>query len=173
MTTPGYGGSGESRPGQLSAGTGGGDPTLEPGQVPASLFGSPLPAGTGAPGSPGGGMPTDPTLESGQLYEGISGLGPAALADTGAPGSTGAQNTAGGPDRITYTEPGSYLDGTYDQETFTDSISGTGDWTQANDATYGAGPQLPGIAGNQPTSTGAGQGRVRGGRSEIGRGRIA
>lgn len=167
MTTPGYGGSGESRPGQLSAGTGGGgDPTLEPGQAPASLFGSPIPQGTGAPGSPGGGAPADPTLEAGQLYEGISGLGPADLANTGAPGSTGSQNIAGGGDRITYTRPGSYLTGTYDQQSLSDNVSGTSDWTGANDETYGAGPQLPGIAGNQPTSTGAGQGRVmRGGRS--------
>jgi hypothetical protein len=166
MTTPGYDGSGEFRPARLKAGTGGGgDPTLMPGQAPASLFGSPLPAGTGAPGSPGGGIPTDPTLESGQLYEGISGLGPADLANTGAPGSTGAQNTSGGGDQVTYTEPGSFLTATYEQNTISDNVSGTGDWTGANDATYGAGPQLPGIAGNQPTSTGAGQGRVmRGGR---------
>ncbi len=173
MTTPGYGSSASSRPGQLVSGTGGGDPTLEPGEYPASLFGVALPQGTGAPGSPGGPVPSDPTLETGQLYEGISGLGPADTANTGAPGSAVASDVAGGADSVTFTRPGSYLSGTYSQETLSDDVSGVNDWTQAGDGAYGGSPQLPGVAGNQPTSTGAGQGRLRGGRSATGRGRIA
>jgi len=90
----------------------GADPTLQPGQYPSSLFGSALPAGTGAMGSPGaqpatGGQavdftpstgqwqdrpaamqllsgPGDSTTLPGQTTEGFSGLGPDAIADTGA-----------------------------------------------------------------------------------------
>jgi len=165
MTTPGFGGPAVTS--QSETGTASGmDPTLEKGSYSTSLFGVALPQGTGAPGTQGAGHASDPTLESGQLNEGLSGLGPADTASTGAPGSTGAQNTAGGgPDRITYTEPGSYLSGSYEQETLTDSVSGTSDWTQAIDGSYGGGPQLPGISGNMPDGTGAGSGRVmRGGR---------
>jgi hypothetical protein len=170
MTTPipGYGSSGaSSRPLRKSSGRTSGEPTNEPGQYPASLFGAALPQGTGAPGSPGASGAADPTNEPGQLNEGISGLGPADIANTGAPGRAGALNHGGGADRITFTRPGSYLTSTYEQDTVTDSVSGTSDWTQAIDGSYGGGPQLPGVAGNMPTSTGAGQGRVmRGGRSE-------
>jgi hypothetical protein len=68
---------------------------------------------------------------------------------------------------VKYTLPGSYLSGTYEQDVVQDSVSGPSDWTQAIDGSYaGGGPQLPGIKGNEPTSTGAGSGRVlRGGRS--------
>jgi hypothetical protein len=175
MTTPGYGGSGQSRPGVNSAGTGtSGESVNQPGQYPASLFGSPLPAGTGAPGSPGPALySADPTNEPGQLNEGLSGLGPADIANTGAPGSAGMANAAGGPDAVTFTRPGSPFTGTYTMDTVHDDVSGINDWTQAGDGSYGGGPQLPGIAGNMPTSTGAGQGRVRGGRSDTGRGLIA
>ncbi len=71
---------------------------------------------------------------------------------------------AGGADSITYTRPGSFLTGTNIQDTVRDDISGTSDWTQAHDGSYGGNLNLPGIAGNQPVSTGADQGRVlRGG----------
>lgn len=168
--TPGYG-TDASAPRETDAYSGTGansDPTLEPGQYPDSLLGVRLPQGTGAPGSPGAayGDGTDPTNEPGQLNEGISGLGPDAIADTGAPGSTGAQNGPAGGERVTYTRPGSYLSGTYATDTVTDSVSGTDDWTQAIDGSYGGGPQLPGIKGNMPSGTGAGGGRVlRGGRA--------
>src|SRR5690349_5619550 len=145
------------------------DPTLEPGNYADSLFGIGLPQGTGAPGSQGAAASsaTDPTNEPGQLNEGISGLGPDKIADTGAPGSGGAQNSPGGTDSVTYTRPGSYLSGTYQSDTVTDSISGPNDWTQAVDGSYGGGPQLPGVDGNMPASTGAGMGRVmRGGRAQ-------
>ena len=167
MTTPGYGGPGQYPLGKENAGRGSGDPTLEPGQYPGSLFGVPLPQGTGAPGSPGASGAADPTNQPGQLNEGISGLGPSATANTGAPGSQGMTNSGGGADQVTITRPGSYLSGTYEQDVISDNVSGTNDWTQAIDGSYGGGgKQLPGIAGNEPTSTGAGQGRVlRGGRS--------
>lgn len=169
--TPGYGQvsgareegafSGTSRPGL--------DPTLEPGNYTPSLFGVPLPQNTGAPGSPGA-QPGqgDPTNQPGQVYEGISGEGPAQIADTGSPGSQGATNGGAGPDAVRYTRPGSFLSGTYEQDTVNDSVSGPLDWTQANDSGYGSGgPQLPGIKGNEPTSTGSGMGRImRGGRAE-------
>jgi hypothetical protein len=141
------------------------DPANEPGQYPASLFGVALPQGTGAAGSSGasrGG--TDPANEPGQLNEGISGLGPADTANTGAPGGTGAQNGPSGGDSVTYTRPGSFLSGTNIQDTINDTVSGTDDWTQAIDGSYGGGPQIPGVAGNMPAGTGAGGGRVlRGG----------
>lgn len=172
MATAGfYGGPDESPPASGASGTASGmDPTLEPGNYAASLFGVALPQGTGAPGTPGAQVAgTDPTNEPGQTSEAFSGEGPDVIANTGAPGSMGAQNMpgGGGGDRISYTEPGSYLSGTYQSEVLTDSVSGVNDWTQAIDGSYGGGPQLPGIAGNMPASTGAGQGRVmRGGRSE-------
>ena len=126
-----------------------------------------LPQGTGAPGSQGAGGASDPTNEPGQLNEGISGEGPAQIADTGAPGSAGAGNSEGGPDAVRFTRPGSYMSGTFVTDTISDHVSGTQDWTQANDDGYGSGgPQLPGIHGNEPTSTGSGEGRVlHGGRS--------
>lgn len=141
------------------------DPANQPGQYPSSLFGVALPQGTGAGGTPGASGAADPVNEPGQLNEGISGLGPAVTADTGAPGSSGAQNGPGGPDRITYTRPGSFLSGTNIQETVSDNVSGQNDWTQAIDGSYGGGPQLPGIAGNEPQAGGArfqpGAGSVR------------
>jgi hypothetical protein len=170
-STPGYGGSvaGARESGAFSGTSAQSDPTNEPGQYPGSLFGVSLPQGTGAPGTAGASPGSaDPTNQPGQLSEGLSGEGPAQIADTGAPGSQGAQNSSGGgPDTIHYTRAGSYLSGTYQQDTVSDSISGPGDWTQAIDGAYaGGGPQLPGIKGNEPTSTGAGDGRVmRGGRS--------
>lgn len=174
MTTPpGYGGESFSRE---SAGAQAGtavsfDPTTELGQTPDSLFGVSLPQGTGAPGTSPDKPEGDSTNEPGQLTEGISGEGPAQTASTGAPGTTGAtggpQGSEGGPDSVKFTRPGSYLSGTFVQDTVSDSVSGTRDWTQANDGGYGSGgAQLPGIRGNEPTSTGSGDGRVlRGGRS--------
>jgi len=168
---PGYGDvSGARQTGAYSGTkTGGLDPTNEPGNYATSLFGVALPQDTGAAGSQGATYSgdVDPTNQPGQLYEGISGEGPSDTADTGAPGSMGAQNGGAGPDSVTYTRPGSYLSGTYQSDTVHDSVSGPNDWTQAIDGSYGGGPQLPGIQGNMPTSTGAGGGRVmRGGRSE-------
>ena len=153
-----------------AAGAYGGEVTSEPNQYPASLFGIALPRGTGAPGTSGAAGGADPTNQPGQLSEGISGEGPSDTAQTGAPGTTGQQNGAGGPDSVSYTRPGSFLTGTNQTETVSDSISGPDDWTQAIDGSYaGGGPQLPGIKGNEPVPGGRfqpGGGRVlRGGRS--------
>jgi hypothetical protein len=154
--------------GPAAAGAYGGEVTGQPNQYPASLFGVALPRGTGAAGTAGAGGGADPTNQPGQLSEGISGEGPSETADSGAPGSAGQPlGAAGGPDSVTYTDPGSFLAGTNTSVTVSDSVSGPADWTQAIDGSYaGGGPQLPGIRGNEPTSTGAGQGRVlRGGRA--------
>ena len=89
------------------------------------------------------------------------------IANTGAPGTSGAQNSGPGGTTITYTNPGSFLGGTYRQDTVTDNISGVNDWTQAIDGSYGGGPQLPGIEGNMPSGTGAGEGTVLKGGREV------
>jgi hypothetical protein len=167
--TPDGGGNDEQQaPPQASTGVkiSGLDPTLEPGNYTDSLFGVAIPQGTGSPGSAQGHVSGDSTLEVGQLWEGLSGLGPDAIANTGSPGSMGAQNVAGGSDTVTYTRPGSAISGTNKTDTVQDNISGHNDWTQAIDGSYGGGPQLPGVAGNMPDGTGAGGGRVlRGGRA--------
>lgn len=167
--TPGYGSVSGAREADAYSGTQISiDPTTELGQTPDSLFGVRLPQGTGAPGTQGAQTGTgDPTNQPGQLNEGISGEGPAQIADTGAPGSAGASDVPGGPDAVRYTRPGSYLSGTYEQDQLSDHTSGSADWTQANDSGYSSGgPQLPGIRGNEPQGTGSGEGRVlRGGRS--------
>jgi hypothetical protein len=135
-----------------ASGAYGGDASNEPNQYPPSLFGIALPQGTGAPGSGGASGGSDPSNQAGQLSEGISGLGAADTADTHAPGTAGQQNHDGGPDRVNYTRPGSFMSGTNEQDTLNDTISGPDDWTQAVDGSYaGAGPQLPGILGNEPT----------------------
>jgi hypothetical protein len=87
------------------------DPTAEPGQYPpgnwgSALFGGTLPSGTGAPGSQGARGGADPTTEPGQLNEGLSGLGPADTADTGAPGMGTTPNSSGGSSSIRFTDPG-------------------------------------------------------------------
>lgn len=147
------------------------DPTNEPGQYPPgnwanALFGGPQPTGTGAPGTQGAhhSAATDPTNQPGQLDEGLSGLGPSDTADTGAPGTStpGAAVTplnTGGPDTVSYTRPGSFGSGTYQSDTVQTSLSGPEDSTQANSQGYATGgPQLPGIAGNEPE---AGRGRFQ------------
>jgi hypothetical protein len=153
-------------------GGGGGDQTTMSGQYPPTadhgIFGGALPTSTGAPGTSGGkGDHQDPTVEAGQLADDFGGgVSPSDVIATGAPGSTGASGGGGGGNSVTFTDPGSYLGGTYDQDTVSDNIVGPGEWTEANDSGYGtSGPQLPALKGNQPTSTGAGQGQVmRGGR---------
>ena len=137
-----------------AAGAYGGEVTNEPNQYPGSLFGVGLPAGTGAPGTAGAGRTADPTNQPGQLTEAISGTGPADNANTGLPGSQGATENAGGADSVTYTRPGSFLTGTNQSDTVRDDVSGTGDWTQAHDGSYGGNLNLPGVDGNQPTPQG-------------------
>jgi len=180
---PGYGAdavSGERQTQKVSGTADSGDATLEPGQYPVGswgneLFGGPLPAGTGAPGSQGAkwNSGTDPTNEPGQTEDGITGISEAEITRTGAPGTAGAANSLGsGSDSVTFTRPGSPYSGTYTSDTVRDDVSGSSDWTGANDGGYSSGgPQLPAIKGNEPE---AGSGRfqpgsggrvLRGGRS--------
>ena len=153
------------------SGTGsGGDTSSQPGQYPpGSFFGISVPSGTGAPGTAGANpmAADDPTIMSGQNTPVIGGESERDVTMTGAPGSAGApSNPSESGQAITYTKAGSWLTGTYESDTFHEETSGTGDSTQANAVGYGSsGPQLPALKGNQPTSTGAGGGRVmRGGR---------
>src|SRR5690348_12102717 len=85
---------------KLSGHGGGGDPTLEPGQYPPGsdhgIFGGPLPAGTGAPGTQGAGGLPDPTNQPGQLEDGLTGITTAEITQTGAPGTQGTTATSGG-----------------------------------------------------------------------------
>lgn len=94
-------------------------------------------------------------------------------AGSGAPGSTGApyDNIGQGPDTVTYDKPTTYKsqydDGNYDeadgggfqQNTTNATISGKGDWTQANAQGYQADArfQMPGVAGNTPAPGDAGR----------------
>jgi hypothetical protein len=148
------------------------DPTNEPGQYPVGtdhgIFGGPLPAGTGAPGSAGGrGSGNDPTIEPGQLSDGLTGITDAEISQTGAPGSTGSRTGNGGSDSVAFTRPTAGVT-TYETLTVADETSGPQDWTQANDDGYASGgPQLPGIAGNEPQ---AGEGRFQPGAGRVLRG---
>ena len=160
---------------QVSGTPGAGDPTNEPGQYPVEdsaqrgIFGGPLPSGTGAPGSAGGGgQGGDPTTEPGQLEDGLTGITTAEITQTGAPGTQGSTEALGnGPDTISFTRPAAGLTA-YQTETVRDSVSGPADWTQANDDGYGSGgPQLPGIRGNEPR---AGEGRFQPGSGRVMRG---
>lgn len=149
------------------------DPTNEPGQYPAgdwgaAIFGGALPQGTGAPGTAGGGgTGGDPTVEAGQLTDGLTGVTDAEISNTGAPGSTGSTPGNAGTDSVTFTRPTAGVT-TYQEETVSDEVGGPRDWTQANDDGYATGgPQLPGLAGNEPQ---AGEGRYQPGGGRVLRG---
>jgi len=167
--TPGYGGPERTTLDGRQGTSDGPEPTFEPGNYTDSLFGVAIPQGTGAPGSQGAGGASDPTVMPGALDEGLSGLGPADTANTGSPGSAPIGDRTGGT-QVSYTNPGSYLGGTYVTETVSGSVTGPDDWSQVSPGLYdGASKNLPGIpqAGAALADTGAGQGRVmRGGRSE-------
>jgi hypothetical protein len=152
----------------------GNDPTTEPGQYPPAsdggIFGGPLPTGTGAPGSSGGKGGSDDTTQAGQLTDGLTGVTDAQISQTGAPGTSTSPGGGTGGASVTYTKPGSHLSGTYESESSSETLNGPGESTEANQEGYGTGgPQLPGIAGNEPVPGGKfqpGSGRVlRGGRS--------
>jgi hypothetical protein len=157
------------------------DPTTEPGQYPPGeahgIFGVPLPAGTGAPGSVpsrAAASESDSTNLPGQLGEVFTGV-PVADAEGYSPslkiGTRGAEPSTGtGPDSVVFTRPGSHLSGSYGSDTVRDEVDGPGNWTEANDSGYATGgPQLPGIKGNEPQAGGTrfqpGAGRVLHGNS--------
>lgn len=136
------------------------DPTNEPGQLPSHIFGIPQTYSTGAPGTRGASAPPrDVTVMPGQLDEGLAGVSGSEITSTGAPGSTGASNGNTG-DTVTYTDPFGIQGGVTREVTVKGQVSGVGDWTQANDMGYAAGPTLPILQNARPTSSGAGQGRV-------------
>lgn len=139
----------------------GGDPTNEPGQPATSVFGMSAPTTTGAKGSAGSSTSasTDVTEYDGQLEQSITGLSGSAVTSTGMPGSTGASPGAGG-ESVTYTDPYGFIGGVNREVTTSGTISGEGDWTQANRDGYAGGPTLPILQNNRPTSTGMGQGHV-------------
>ena len=139
------------------------DPTNLPGQTPSEIFGFSIPYSTGARGTTGSRTTPgdDVTMYDGQLEESVTGLSGTPVVSTGAPGSEGARNTNGG-ETVTYTPSFGIYDGTCREVTVQGRVSGTGDWTQANDMGYDSGPTLPILEHNRPTSSGAGKGRVRG-----------
>lgn len=171
----GYDATKASRGAPDRSGTGGGDVTSLPGQMPGEddhgIFGGPLPTTTGAPGSAGGSAPADPTNLAGQSEDGFTGLSDSDLNETGAPGSqgSGVRNGAGS-DSVAFTRPGSYLSGTYASDTVRNTIDGPGSSTEANPDGYATdGPKLPGMHEPTPNSgpyqPNAGGRVMRGGRS--------
>ncbi len=171
--TPDGGGLSSGKGTRVSGTSTSADATNEPGQYPvggwgAAIFGGPLPTGTGAPGTTGGGGGSDDTAEAGQLTDGITGITDAEITQTGAPGTGTTPNGGGGSTSITYTRPGSPYSGTYKSDTISDDTSGPRDSTQANDEGYGTGgPQFPGNKGNEPR---AGEGPYQPGSGRVLRG---
>lgn len=174
---PGYGSTKRTSGGPKISGnaqTPAADPTNEAGQYPpgdwgSAIFGGTLPDGTGAPGTQGGaGLGDGDTVEAGQTVDGLTGLTHDDINSSGAPGTQGStENLGTGADAVTFTRPMAGITG-YETETVRDNIGGSADWTQANDDGYNSGgPQLPGIAGNEPA---AGGGRFQPGGGSVLRG---
>ncbi len=147
------------------------DPTgnlgYPPGGWGTAIFGGTLPMGTGAPGSAvNEGGATDATNEPGQTHEALAGVSDHDVVSTGAPGTQGAVDSAGGTS-ITYTCPNDGL-GPYHSDSVSDDVDGPRDSTQANDQGYATGgPQLPALKGNEPQ---AGSGRYQPGGGHVMRG---
>jgi hypothetical protein len=147
--------------------------TEEPGQYPTNawhLFG--LPEQSFGSGAPGASPPSDVIDEGGTNQPGqypdrgdFTGV---PLGGSGAPGTQGitAPDTGGGQS-VTFDEPtfykGEHTSGNFDddgagngkgykQTTIGATVSGRGDWTQANSQGYQADAQyqMPGVAGNTP-----------------------
>lgn len=155
-----------------------GNHSEEPGQYPTTAFHLfHLPEqdfGSGAPG----GSPQSSKVDQGTTNE--PGQYPAketftgvALDGSGAPGTSGIPYSpaggSGGGDTVAYSKPTFYKGQRepnetfsepgglgYEQETVKASVSGPGDWTQANPHSYGGGWDMPGVAGNTPVP-GSGQ----------------
>ncbi|HEY1705618.1 MAG TPA: hypothetical protein VGG75_38520 [Trebonia sp.] len=150
---------GRTRHGRAEAGL---DPTNELGQVPGEIFGFSQTYATGARGSSGSGsVPADVTIQKGQLDSGLSNVDGSEITSTGAPGSTGASNHGGG-ETVTYTDFFGYMGQEHRESSTTGRIDGDGDWTQFGEGSGFSGPTLPILQNARPTSTGAGQGHVRG-----------
>jgi hypothetical protein len=137
------------------------DPTNQSGQTPSEIFGFGTHLdSTGIGGSGSEAVPSDVTLNKGQLDEVFSHTGPSVNTHTGVAGSEGAHNGNGGPDSVTYTDPWALIGGVTREQHVSAHIDGPGDWTQANDQGYSGGPTLPTLQNTRPTSTGLGSGHV-------------
>jgi hypothetical protein len=144
------------------AGHGGPEPTAQPGQLPADIFGFSQSYSTGAPGSQGArGGDADVTIQAGQLEEGLSGVTGDEITSTGLAGSQGHRPSAGG-EGVRYTDPFGYMGNEHRESHASGTVSGSGDWTAMGDDSGFSGPTLPALEGNRPTSTGVGSGSVRG-----------
>jgi hypothetical protein len=138
------------------------EPTSPSDQNPSEIFGIPTHnQSTGLGGSAGQGTPGDVTQESDQT----KGFGDSSALDPGTTlmGSSGASIPTGGSS-VRYTDPfaiqgADSLEGA--QRTAQGQVDGSNDWTQSA-AKYDHGPTLPGLEGNRPTSTGLGDGHIRG-----------
>jgi hypothetical protein len=101
------------------------------------------------------------TVQAGQLEEGLSGVTGDEITSTGLHGSAGATHASGG-ESVRYTDPFGYQGNVHREATVSGATSGPGDWTTWGDDNGFSGPTLPALEGNRPTSTGIGQGHVRG-----------
>jgi hypothetical protein len=136
------------------------EPTIPSDPTPATIFGANTAlGGTGLPGTAGSRTPGDVTQVSDQTYEGISGQ-TVEHSQTTLDGTPGAQPARGG-ESVTYTDPFGVIGGVNRDVTVQAHVDGDEDWTQGS-AKYATGPTLPGLAGNRPTSSGLGHGRLRG-----------
>jgi hypothetical protein len=145
--------------GRPAAGT---DPTNQPGQLPSEIFGFSQTYSTGAGGS--GGRPEashDVTTERGQLDPGLANVEGSEITSTGAPGSQGARNSGGG-ETVSFTDPFAFPGGNGGEMTTRGQVGGENDWTTFGESSGFSGPTLPVLQNARPTSTGAGQGHVRG-----------
>lgn len=151
--------SGPARNGRQSAGL---DPTNQLGQTDPTIFGFPTHIdSSGMAGSTDFKMPSDVTLEAGQLDDDLGHSSEQFVKDSGMPGSPGAVHPTGG-ETVTYTDPWAMIGGVTREQTVQGQIDGPGDWT-----TWGAdngfqGPTLPGLENNRPTDSGMGHGTVKG-----------
>jgi hypothetical protein len=163
-TNPGRAGKPERQsPGRKRNGRGepGVDPTAERGQTPSEIFGFSQTYSTGARGGPGGNEPADVTIMPGQLDGGLAQVSGSEITSTGAPGSQGARAHGGG-ETVTYTDFFGFMGQEHRESSATMSVDGPGDSTQFGDNSGFSGPTLPILQNARPTSSGAGQGHVRG-----------
>jgi hypothetical protein len=139
------------------------DPTEQIGQTPGDIFGFTQTYNTGARGSSGAAEGSrDVTTERGQIDPGLAMVTKAEITQTGAPGSQGARLSGGG-EAVTYTDPFAYPGGADGNQISTrGQIDGAGEWTAFGEDSGFSGPTLPVLQNARPTSTGAGQGRIRG-----------
>jgi hypothetical protein len=130
------------------------DPTFESDQTPAQIFGFQNAQSTGLGGTMGDNMPSDVTLQPGQTDGGVMNLSEKDITDTGLEGGMGAQQALGSGQTVTYTDPFGVQGGINRDATAKGTVSGNGDWTQANADGYAGGPTIPILQGRRPTSTG-------------------